>query len=146
MKTVSIIFRRSNLIGSRILKTVLWSEWSHCGIIDGDTVIEAAAFHGVVRTSLEQFKADGTHYTIIDIHLDDETAEKVLENARSQLGKKYDYLGLLGIAFRNRHAEERNAWFCSELVAWAFEQAGHPLVRKAVWRVTPQDIYIPFYT
>ena len=45
--SVQVIFTRSHAIGSLLLRTALWSPWSHCAIVDGEEVIEAAAFGGV---------------------------------------------------------------------------------------------------
>jgi hypothetical protein len=52
--------------------------------------------------------------------------------------------GVLGIAFR-RAWQSTAAWFCSELVAWAFQSAGTSLFRTEVWRITPRDLYIRTY-
>lgn len=64
--------------------------------------------------------------------------------ARSQIGKPYDWPGVLGIGFR-RNWQESDAWFCSELVAWAFGVSGSPLFRTEHWRITPQTIYAPVW-
>ena len=45
--SAQVLFTRSHAIGSLLLRTALWSPWSHCALVDGDTVIEAAAFGGV---------------------------------------------------------------------------------------------------
>jgi len=145
MQTVTIIFRRSHGLGSLALRTILWSQWSHCGILDGDHVIEAAAGKGVVRVPLEEFKQVGSKLEEITVTVPDHVASKILESARSQIGKSYDYPGLFAIAVRHRDWHKKDRWTCSELVAWAFESADYPLVRKDSWRVTPQDIYLPFY-
>ena len=63
--------------------------------------------------------------------------------AFTQLGKPYDFSAIAGIATdRNWHDEKR--WFCSELVAVAFEKIGRPLLStrpsSVPWRVTPRDL------
>ena len=47
--TIRIVFSRRRHIGTVILRGFLWSKWSHCAIIDGDEVIEAAAPDGPGR-------------------------------------------------------------------------------------------------
>lgn len=65
---------------------------------------------------------------------------EVIDVALSQVGKPYDWRGILGFALR-RDWQETDAWFCSEFVAWCFERAGYPLLRAdRSWRVTPRDL------
>ena len=62
--------------------------------------------------------------------------------AASQIGKPYDYTAILGLGLR-RDWQEEDAWFCSELVAWAFQHAGEPLFRaECLRRVTPQHLWM----
>lgn len=139
--TVQVVFSRNHTPGSILLRAALWSPWSHCALVDGDTVIEAAAFHGVRERPLRDFMADATKAAVLALPGD---PGAVIAAARSQLGKPYDWLGVAGIGFRRRWQDE-DAWFCSELVAWAFEAAGAPLFRTGYWRVTPQTIYAPIW-
>lgn len=142
MSAVRVIFSRRRGIGSLILRTFLWSSWSHCAIIDGNEVIEAAMLHGVRVRSLDEFISDASQWEVVRIPCADPAA--VIEAARGQVGKPYDWLGALGIAARRRW-QLAGSWFCSELVAWAFATAGTPLFRTDAWRITPRDIYIRNY-
>ena len=137
--SVQIIFTRSHAIGSLLLRTALWSPWSHCAIVDGEEVIEAAAFGGVRARPLADMLADATKMAFVTLPGDEHA---VIAAARSQIGKPYDWAGVLGFGFRRRWQDD-DAWFCSELVAWAFAEAGTPLFREHAWRITPRDIYIP---
>lgn len=67
--------------------------------------------------------------------------EEAYQWALTQVGKPYDWRAILGMA-ADRNWREDDAWFCSELVAMAFEQAGSPLFNPdmQVWRVTPRDV------
>lgn len=142
MSAVRVIFSRRHNVGSLMLRTFLWSAWSHCALIDGDEVIEAVTFHGVRVRSLWEFVADASAFEVIEVPCADPAA--VIAAARSQLGKPYDWIGALGIAFRRRW-DQASGWFCSELVAWAFAKAGTPLFRVDAWRITPRDLYIRTY-
>lgn len=137
--TVQVVFTRSHAIGSLLLRTALWSPWSHCAIVDGEEVIEAAAFGGVRVRPLADMLADATKTAILTLPGD---PQKVIAAVRSQIGKPYDWSGVLGLGFRRRWQDD-DAWFCSELVAWAFAEAGAPLFRTQPWRITPRDLYIP---
>ena len=69
-------------------------------------------------------------------------AQAVIAAAESQIGKPYDWLGVLGIGL-HRDWQEPDRWFCSEMAAWAFQQAGRPLFRPdALYRITPQHFWM----
>lgn len=143
MSAVRIVFTRRHTLGSVLLRAALWSAWSHCALLDGDEVVEAVAFHGVRERPLAELLAESSEHEIIEIPASN--PEAVIAAARSQLGKPYDWRGVVGIGFRRRW-QDTGGWFCSELVAWAFEQAGEPLFRVQTWRITPRDVYLPRFT
>lgn len=146
MKTIRVIFRRNHTLGSILLRVAMWSKWAHCGVIYQDTVIEASALYGgVVQTPYDEFIKNSSKYEIVDFIVKDAVADRVISNMLSQLGKKYDWSGILGIAFRKRNWHDKEKWSCAEFVAWAFEKAGRALVRGDSWRVNPQQIYYPIF-
>ena len=62
MGTVRLVFTRSHHPGSVLLRAFLWSQWSHCAIVDGGQIIEAAADGGVrVRPLIELTRASSRH-------------------------------------------------------------------------------------
>jgi uncharacterized protein YycO len=139
---VRVIFTRRRHPGSLLLRVALWSAWSHCAIIDGDQVIEAAATGGVRVRPLADLIADSSEHDIR--HLPARDAASVIAAARSQVGKPYDWAGVVGIGFRRRW-QDADSWFCSELIAWAFQAAGSPLFRVQSWRITPRDLFISMF-
>lgn len=117
-----------------------WSRWSHVAMIDGDTVIESVALKGVVRTPLAERQQSDPVWKISAIPCS--APDAVLAAAASQIGKPYDYTAVIGLGL-HRDWQRDDAWFCSELTAWAFAQGGHPLFRAdAVRRVTPQHLWM----
>lgn len=140
MGAVSLLFTRRHHPGSVIVRAGTWSAWSHVDLIDGTTLLGAAAFEGVQRTSMAARVSKASRAAIMTIPC--ESAGTVLAAARSQIGAGYDWLGTFGIALR-RDWQEPDRWFCSELVAFAFQMAGHPLFRAdALPRITPQHIWM----
>ncbi len=120
----------------------MWSAWSHCAIIDGDNVIEAAFGVGVRERPLADSKAMASKWEVVEIPCDNPDA--VIAAARSRIGLPYDKLGVISLLLHiDLHREMMD--FCSKLVAWAFQQGGTPLFRVEVWRITPRDIYIRMY-
>lgn len=141
MSAINLLFctNRSNPF-SWLIRAGSWSRWSHVALVDGDHLIEAVAIHGVVRTPLAMRQAHDPSWRISALPCRDPQA--VIASAQSQLGKPYDYTGVLGIGL-HREWQQDDSWFCSELVAWSFAQAGDPLFRTdSVRRVTPEDLWM----
>lgn len=136
-----VIFSRRHHPGSVLLRTAMWSPWSHCGIVDDDRVIEARAFSGVIDTPLQDFIGHVSQWVMVDFPAND---NRVLSAARAQLGKPYDWSGVAGIAL-HREWGTADAWFCSELVAYALELGGLKLFRSDAKRITPMHLWMLNY-
>lgn len=130
-------------LASQLIQLATWSWVSHVDFeLPDGRVLGAVPGKGVC---------------IRDIEIDDHRVERYgvkvpfglyghpLDWAAGQIGKPYDWAGILGYGLR-RNWQEKDAWFCSELVAWAFQGAGHPILRaKDVWRITPRDLLLSPY-
>jgi uncharacterized protein YycO len=67
--------------------------------------------------------------------------DSCLDYAKEQVGKPYDWLGVVGIVLKRNWQNDKH-WFCSELVAASCIKAGYPLIDvKNPGRVTPSMIY-----
>lgn len=140
MSRISLIFTNQRDLLSRAIRVATWSHWSHVALVDGDRVIEALAPRGVQINDTDHVAMRSNEYALVELPC--RNPEAVLTAAASQAGKPYDYTALLGMALR-RNWQEEDAWFCSELIAWAFAQAGEPLYRPEVMRrVTPQHLWM----
>jgi uncharacterized protein YycO len=135
----AIFCRRANL-ASLLLRTVTWSSWSHCAIVTPEgTVIEAAAPHGVIERSRATFLAGVSKFSEKTIDLPDDAA--AIAWARAQIGKPYDWLGALGLAF-HREWDNPERWWCSELVEGAAAAGRRPRFVSNAGRVTPQHSWM----
>ena len=104
-------------------------------------LLGAVAPAGVSVTPLAERLAHASRAALVEFPAED--PRKVLDAAIAQLGQAYDWLGCAGLVLRNRDWQEPGSWFCSELVAYAFGQAGEPLFREEmVSRVTPQHLWM----
>jgi len=119
---------------------IRWYTWSwaaHAGVELTDGIIDATPSRGV---SLHA-GIDGTqirHYTILGLTPVIELA--VRKFLIAQKGKPYDWSAIVGLGIR-RDWYSDDKWFCSELVAAAFEQAGLPLLNTLRSnRITPRDL------
>lgn len=140
MKTIALLFSTTANPMSAVIRAFTFSRWSHVAIIDGDTVIEAAALHGVRRVPVLDAINRAKRGEVVEFPCQD--PDRIIAAAASQIGKPYDYTALIGLGLR-RDWQESDSWFCSELVAWAFQEAGEPIFRAdAMHRVTPEHLWM----
>lgn len=136
MSTLRAFYCRAHNPGSLIIRGVTWSAWSHCGIVTPEgTVIEAIAFGGVVEKPLAELQAYASELAFKEIPVP--FPDSGIAWARSQLGKPYDYLGVLGIGLHREWFSD-GSWWCSELLEEAIYQAGRQRFVNQPRRVTPQ--------
>lgn len=136
---VRLLFSTSRLPGASLIRMVTWSKWSHVTLVDGDVVIEAV-WPRVRVVPLSDVLSRHSRHAFVDVECRDGKA--IIDAARSQVGKPYDLTALFGLLM-HRDWQEPDRWFCSELVAWAFDKAGSPLFRRdAMHRVTPQHLWM----
>ncbi|HXN99568.1 MAG TPA: hypothetical protein VN881_10875 [Candidatus Acidoferrales bacterium] len=116
-----------------------WS--SHAEFVDvaAGTTLGSRSFGGVkVRPCANDHYSKVEQFTAAYI-------EQAYEWALTQVGKAYDYSAIAGIAL-DRNWRDGSRWFCSELVAMAFEQVGSPILSTrpsvSVWRITPRDLLL----
>lgn len=134
-----VLFCTSKLPGAALIRAVTWSQWSHVALVDGDEAIEAI-WPAVRVAPLAEVIAAHSAHVIVDLPC--RLPSDVIRAARSQVGKPYDLSALFGLLM-HRDWQEPDSWFCSELVAWAFAQAGSPLFRAdALHRITPQHLWM----
>lgn len=141
---VTLQFSTERAIDSAIIRFLTWSDISHVDIVEPVTgQLLGARLHGGVQ--LRPVDYSSFHKVIrAEIELPNLAAEQaVLSAARSQIGKPYDWTGILNFGFQ-RNWREEDSWFCSEFVAWSFEKAGYALlnVGAEVWRITPRDLLL----
>ncbi len=135
------VYCHSPNIWSLVLRTALWSKWSHCGIVMPDkSIIHADSYSGgVVQTSWSTFTIRHTYWEFKDIPLPDDEAAYTF--ARAQLGKPYDWWGVIGIALHRKWQDDTD-WFCSELVEAAAAAGGRQRFINDTWRVNPQHSWM----
>lgn len=119
------------------IRTATACPWHHVGVVFGEYVFEAR-FPGVLRVKLDDVKARGKYF-IVDYPLADEACAKRF--AMDQVGKDYDFIGLVGFQFRIG-AQDPNKWYCSELVQAISLEGGSPIVRLGLAGVSPRDLWV----
>lgn len=136
----TIYCRRWNLSSPLIRLGDGMRAWSHeAGILaDGEHVVEATFWKGVVVTPLSEVINRSSEYEIVARRVEDKASGD--EWALSTVGALYDYLGALGKPL-NRDWEVQGRWFCSEHNrAWMFAM-NLSLYRPGTRGVGPNDNY-----
>lgn len=136
---MKLAFCRSKTIGSWLIRKITWSHWSHVAIVDGDEIIEAT-YPRVRVSSLDHLHFNHDEILIVEFPTDKD--RDIIAFARSQLGKRYDLIGILGL-WLHRDWQNEDQWWCSELPAWCALKAGVPFFRlEAVHTIQPQHWYM----
>ena len=132
---ITLQFSTTKGIGSQVIRWATWSPFSHVDLVLEDgRLLGATARHGVIIRDPEP-TTDCARFQV-------NAPPAILAAARSQIGRPYDWPGIFGWGLR-RNWQEDDSWFCSELIAWAFQEAGFPLLRaEHAYRITPRDLLI----
>jgi uncharacterized protein YycO len=135
---MQLVLARNRSFGSWLLRTLMWSQWSHSAIYDPFTnqVWDSTWLQGGVRR--HHYETWKQNYPFAEFHdagvLDFEGAREWLD---AQVGKGYDWTALLSFVV-HRNWQEDDKWFCSELTEMARDLFGKPRFRTSASRVTPQ--------
>lgn len=136
MGTLRLVYARGRSVGGLLIRAASWwDQWSHVGIVDGDTVLEARAFHGIVATPRAAFLSRYTAHEFVDVPVTDPA--KGLAWAREQIGQGYDYGAIARFitgAFGIRQSERR--MHCVEFAEGAVLAAGRIRFRRPAHALT----------
>lgn len=135
MNEPAVLLMAGKGIYSSLIRWQTWSDVSHAAFLlpDGN-ILESWPSSGVRIRDYPVGPGIET-YTVPDISPQEWT--RVLDFAKTQIGKKYDYLSILRFISRSK-SEMDDLWFCSELVFESFNQAGiHLLERIKSYQVSP---------
>ena len=131
---IKIFFANSNTITSWIIRLFTFSKYSHVGFINEDTntVLDSDGNTGVSEYPVGLLYKNYSKVYIFPLVI----PYKSYYRALFEIGKDYDYLGVIGLPF-NRDWQEDDKWFCSELVAYVLQGF---ITIKDQHRVTPNNL------
>lgn len=142
---ITLQFSTERAIDSALIRFLTWSDISHVDVVFPHSLLFGARFRGGVNARPDGY-AKWSHSFRATVAMFEPAEKRFYDALTSQQFKPYDWKGILNFAHQ-RNWRDESAWFCSELVAWAFEKAGFPLLNIGadVWRVTPRDLLLsPF--
>ncbi len=149
---------------SGAIRKVTGSVVSHALVYIGNGEVIEAIGEGVVRRTLDMAIAQATLAVALRRKgITDGAAEQVVRFAESNVGKKYDYGGVVGAGAKSnwgvclisplgcllgRHGafSSSNKFYCSELVLEAFRRADLPIIDDRSDTSVPDDIVQAFYS
>ena len=139
--SIRIAQYRGKSFVSKVIKTVTRGEYSHTAImLEDDRIVEAWEGCNEVRiiTNLSDGHKPGTTVDIYEVNMGSRQEENFRKFVEAQIGKEYDYMGLLGFYFNSGlHNEDR--WFCSELFAASCIHADVGLLNNvAAYQTSPR--------
>ena len=141
-KRCDLIFIDSGKFAGGVVKWWTDSIFDHVEICMGDRkVVGARPSGGVQVRDISKFESEKWCLARPAITLLDKDKDAIINFALSQVGKKYDFISLLGFPM-DRNIDNPNKWFCSEFVGKAFNVGNYPLIpRKSPNRIPPELIY-----
>jgi len=136
---MKLLFTRRRHIGSWFIRFVTWSEYSHVDIVLHDQfLIGAIAPDGVVLHNIDDRLAMASKALVMELPV--QSFDDAKNFALSQVGKRYDWWGVIGIGLK-RNWQDDDKWSCAELAAAAAKHAGQkPFDSKFYHRITPQHL------
>lgn len=126
---------------SNTIKFFGMSPYNHCAVQINGCIYEATFKKGVFKTDFAEFTSRYPNRDLVILHPINGGEKQAQEWLEEQVGKGYDFTGILGLQFqRNWQAEDK--WFCSELIAGALIKAGVLRLRIPVNGISVRDLDI----
>lgn len=123
-------------LSSRLIAWFTQGRYSHVEFITRDGKALGARLKGGVK--YRPFGYIGNRRS--RIFTIDAPEHQVYEYAKSQLGKPYDWLAILGF-ITGRSWQNSRRWFCSEYVTWSVLRADVEILRvEEVSKITPDGL------
>ena len=122
---------------SRLIRWQQRTDVSHISLLDnGDSLIEAREFHGVVQNRTLQDARNEQRVDVLEVLVTPEQRDRAITWAKAQIGKRYDYLSIIRFVTRKANRKDNGKWFCSELAFVAALKAGVALLQ----RINPAEV------
>lgn len=142
MHRIKIHFYKGTRFFSRLIQWRTFSKYSHVSIQIDDKIYEAKEWKWVVSCVAKKQPPKSLVETF-EIVCTREDILKWETWLKSQLNKKYDYLGLLWFLIRPKSYRKNDKWFCSEL--WSYFLYLIWKIDKPKHLISPWELYNLLY-
>jgi len=123
------------------IQSVTGGIFNHAFFVGKEADIIEAEANGIKKNKLEKYVKNEDGVLIFRLkHLPDNLKSMMLSFAYAQIGKKYDYKGLLSFVLPFLRQEE-NSYYCSEFVWDIYNIIGIKICEKKDGRVSPADLF-----
>ena len=138
MKCGDIIGTHGTGLISKAIQWYTHSEYSHIRIATSDTKFTEATWPRVRKGNISELKKGYTVKTpIAPLTIEEQTKLRLF--LELQIGKKYDWRGLISFIIR-KNVQNKNWYYCNELAEEAYVTIKRQLVGgKSYWH-TPDDL------
>jgi len=137
--------KKPNFIDKLISKSIkIWTDspYFHCEIIINDEWVSSNPEVGAVyRNELKTLK---DNYDYVTLEVDGRRNKKVQNFIDNQIGKKYDYFGIFFSQVIDIKMDDKNKWFCSEIVSHILKMYGIKLEEECN-QYSPGKLYKRIY-
>lgn len=153
---IELLFYHGKSLISKAIMFQTRSNVSHVGVRRGDAFIEAwhaPLPHGGVYLDTGENACFNRHSvgTVVDVFRVDESwlsggckqEDQIWSCMERQVGSSYDFVSVLRfLSRRDESLRSADRWFCSELIAFGFQEGGLPLLdRISAAYVSPGQLY-----
>jgi hypothetical protein len=129
-----IFYKDSGNFFDKLIRWWTYGPYSHCEIVINGVMYSADSRNNIVRKAY--FMQDVSKWDEVTLNLPSAPIKAFLE---SQLGKEYDYIGIIFSQIFNLKFHNKNKWFCSELCAAALKtDLG---ILQSSQRIHPNKLY-----
>ena len=136
---VKILLYKSRHPIGRLISLTTGSPYNHAAALLPDgSVVEAWSPGGVRHCAPGERHDDGTPVDVFRVpYLSPEQAVRIEQELLAHVGKPYDWQSVIWFLRKVPVDINPDAWFCSELVAFAFGSWGYPISRRSAHNTAP---------
>ncbi|GIP33272.1 hypothetical protein [Paenibacillus sp. J2TS4] len=152
-KSVYILLSDTGTLFTRLIRLYTKAPYNHASIAFDSELTEVYSFGRKrpnnpfiggfikenVRSSFFRNATCAVYCCKVDLAVYEKMRNQIRDIELNKCKYRYNLLGLFGILLKRR-IHRTNAYFCSQFVAWLFEQSGASLVGKCPSMTTPCDL------
>jgi len=132
--------KREDTFFATLIRWWTHSKYDHCELIFSDGRMFSSRNTTGVCFRPDNFIPGATYWDFIDIPMTADEENIVRMWCVDEVGKAYDWLGIVLCQILGWHRESKDKWFCSEICLTALQQVGLYKGQKP-YRFAPGDLY-----